>query len=128
VTTVIRIGVGVILVAHGLVHLLYLSSEAADPGYPFTLEQSFLPEATRRPAAYAILAATLAAFALLGLAVMGVPGLAGVWVPLAIAAAGLSLALLVAFWDTRLLAGVAIDLAIILVAVSRPDWTDWIAT
>ena len=39
-------------------------------------------------------------------------------------AAAVSLALLVAFWDTRLLAGVAIDLALAAVAVTRPEWTD----
>ena len=69
--------------------------DPADPGYPFTLKQSLLPDATRRPVAYALLAATVAAFTFLGLAILGVPGLAGVWAPLAIAAAGASLALLV---------------------------------
>ncbi len=102
--------------------------DPADPGYPFTLKQSLLPDATRRPVAYALLAATVAAFTLLGLAILGVPGLAGVWAPLAIAAAGASLALLVVFWDVRLLAGVAIALAIIVVAVSHPGWTDRIAS
>ena len=126
-TTLIRIVVGVILVAHGLVHLLYLTSEADDARYPFTLEQSWLPDAARRPVAYLLLGATVAAFALLGLALWGVPGLAGVWAPLAITAAAVSLALLIAFWDTRLLAGVAIDLALVAVAVTQPGWTDRIA-
>ena len=127
-TTLIRIVVGVILVAHGLVHLLYLTSDAQDPNYPFTLEQSFLPHTARRPVAYLLLGATVAVFALLGLAVWGLPGLAGVSAPLAIAAAGASLALLIAFWDTRLLTGVAIDLVLVAIAVSRPEWTDRITT
>jgi hypothetical protein len=127
-TTLIRIVVGVILVAHGLVHLLYLSSEADDPAYPFTLEQSWLPEAARRPVAYLLLGGTVAAFALLGLAIWGVPGLAAAWAPIAVTAAAVSLALLIAFWDTRLLAGIAIDLALITIALYRPDWTDRIAT
>jgi hypothetical protein len=128
VTTVLRIVVGVILIAHGLVHLLYISSDAADPGYPFTLEQSLLPEEIRRPVAHVLVAATVAAFVLLGLAILGTPGLAGAWAPLAMIAAGVSLALLIAFWDTRLLAGVAIDLAIVLIAAAQPEWTDRIAS
>ncbi len=127
-STLLEIVVGVVLLAHGLVHLLYVSSEAKDRSYPFTLEDSLLPEAARRPLAYVLLGATVAAFALLGLAVWGVPGLAGVWAPLAVAAAVASLALLVAFWDTRLLAGVAIDLAVVAIAFARPEWTDRIAT
>ena len=127
-STLIKIVVGVILLAHGLVHLLYLSSDAGDASYPFTLEDSLLPEALRRPIAYPLLGATVAAFALLALAIWGVPGLAGLWAPLAIAAAAVSLALLVVFWDTRLLAGVAIDLAVVAIAAYRPDWTDRIAS
>jgi hypothetical protein len=47
---------------------------------------------------------------------------------IAIAAAGASLVLLIAFWDTRLLAGVAIDLALLAIALGRPDWIERIAT
>ena len=114
----IRVVLGVILVAHGLVHLLYLTSDAQDPSYPFTLEQSAIPDAARRPVAYLLLGATVAAFTLLGLAISGLPGLANVWAPLAIAAASASLALLIAFWDTRLLTGVAIDVVLVVIALS----------
>ena len=127
-STLIRVVVGVILVAHGLVHLLYLTLDAQDPSYPFTLERSVLPEAARRPVAYLLLGASVAAFALLGLAISGLPILADVWAPLAIAAASASLALLIAFWDTRLLTGVAIDLVLVVIAVSRPEWTDRLTT
>jgi hypothetical protein len=127
-STLIKIVLGMILLAHGLVHLLYLSTDARDASYPFTLENSLLPEAARRPVAYLLLGATVAAFALLGLAIWGLPGLAGLWAPLAIAAAAVSLALLITFWDTRLLAGVAIDLALVVFAVTRPEWTDRITT
>ena len=117
----IRVVLGVILVAHGLVHLLYLTSDAQDPSYPFTLEQSVIPDAARRPVAYLLLGATVAAFTLLGLAISGLPGLANVWAPLAIAAASASFALLIAFWDTRLLTGVAIDVVLVVIALSRPE-------
>ncbi|WP_277949576.1 hypothetical protein [Cellulomonas sp. WB94] len=37
-----------------------------------------------------------------------------------------SLAVLIAFWDTQLLLGVAIDVAAVVAAVARPGWTSWI--
>ena len=121
----IRVVVGLLLAAHGLVHLLYLAPEARNPSYPFTLEDSWLvPGAARRPLALALLAATIAAFGLLALAVWGVPGLAHQWPALAIAGASSSLALLIAFWDARLLFGVALDAALIAAAVIRPEWVE----
>lgn len=63
-------------------------------------------------------------FGLLGLAVWGVPGLASIWPVLVIVAAVASLAVLVVFWDRRLLWGVTIDVALIVVALWRPGWTD----
>jgi hypothetical protein len=86
------------------------------------------PEAPRRPVAYGFLSATVAPFAVLGLAVWGVPGLASAWEPLALTAAAVSLALLIAVRDTRLFRRRAIDLALIAIAVTRPDWTGRIAT
>lgn len=87
-----------------------------------------IPDAARRPVAYLLLGATVAAFTLLGLAIWGLPGLVDVWAPLAVAAASASLVLLISFWDARLLAGVAIDLVLVVIAVSRPEWTDRITT
>lgn len=50
--TVTRIVAGLLLIAHGLVHLLYLVSEPDDESYPFTLRDSWLvPESARRPVA-----------------------------------------------------------------------------
>jgi len=123
--TVIRIVAGLLLVAHGLVHLLYLTPEAEDKKYPFTLRESWLvPETARRPVAIILIAGTIVFFALLGLAVWGVPVLSGAWPALALAAALTSLALLVAFWDLQLITGVIIDLGLIAIALMRPGWTD----
>jgi hypothetical protein len=125
VNTVTRIVVGLLLIAHGLVHLLYLVSEPDDESYPFTLRESWLvPERGRRPLAVSLIVATITFFTLLGLAVWGVPGLSGVWPALAIVAASSSLALLIAFWDAWLTIGVGIDVALIVIAVTRPGWTD----
>jgi hypothetical protein len=123
-STLIRVVAGVLLVAHGLVHLLYLVPAPADKSFPFTLDESWLvPENARRPVAVALIAATIVSFALLGLAVWGVPVLAGAWPGIAVAAAATSLALLIAFWDAQLTFGVVLDLAIIAIALTRPDWT-----
>ena len=121
----IRIAVGLLLIAHGLVHLLYLVPKKDDPSFPVTLKESWLvPEAVRRPGGIVLLAATVAAFALLGLAVWGVPGLSGAWPLIAIVAAALSLTLLAAFWNSHLIAGIGIDLALIALAATRPEWVE----
>jgi len=124
---VLRIVVGLLLLAHGLVHLLYFVTNADDVKFPFTITSSWLvPEPARRPVAIVLVAVTIAAFALLGLAVWGVPGLAAIWPLLAVVGSVASLAVLIAFWDTQLLLGVAIDAAVVVVAVVRPAWTSWI--
>ncbi len=119
----VRMVLGVLLVAHGLVHLLWLAP-SDDPAWPFRLDRSWLlSEATRKPVAVVLIAPIVAGFALLGLAVWGVPGLASIWPILAIGAAVASLAALVLFWDRQLLLGVAIDVALIVVALWHPAWT-----
>lgn len=55
------------------------------------------------------MAAAVAGFTLLALAVWSVPGLSDVWPAIAIVAFSLSLAMLIAFWDVRLSFGIAID-------------------
>jgi len=121
---VIRVVTGVLLLAHGLVHLLYLAQDVPE----FSIQDSWLvPESARRPVALALIAATIAAFAVLALAVWGVPGLSAAWPILAIVASTFSLVLLVAFWDTRVMLGVIIDIALITLAVTQPSWTQHVA-
>ena len=120
----VRIVLVGLLVAHGLVHLMWFAPND-DPAWPFRLDRSWpMSEATRKPVAIALVALVVAGFALLGLAVWGVPGLASNWPGLAIGAAGVSLATLVLFWDRQLLWGVAIDVSLIVVGLWRPGWTD----
>lgn len=65
----VRIVLGVRLVAHGLVHLLWLA-QSDDPAWPFRLDRSWLvSEATRKHVAVVLIALIVAGFALLGLAV-----------------------------------------------------------
>jgi len=120
----VRIVVSVLLAAHGLVHLLYFVTNADDPRWPFTVERSWLvPEAARRTVAVVLVAVTVAAFVLLGLAVMGVPGLRSVWPALAVVGSAASLTTLLVFWNAQLVAGIAIDAVVLVLAVWRPEWT-----
>src|SRR3972149_1620871 len=58
--TLLRIVIGVLLVAHGLVHLLYLTPDVPN----FSLDRSWLvPETASRPAALVLMWATGAALA-----------------------------------------------------------------
>ena len=117
----VRVVVGVLLLAHGLVHLLYLAPDVPE----FSIGRSWLlPAPARRPVARVLMAATVAAFTLAALAVWGVPGLSGIWPALTIGACLLSMALLAAFWDTVLVIGIGIDVALLAVAVTRPEWAD----
>ena len=122
--TLVRIVLGVLLVAHGLVHLLWFAPNQ-DPAWPFRLDRSWLlPEEARRPVAVILVALVVVGFALLGLDVWGAPGLVSIWPGLAIGAAVASLTALVLFWDRQLLLGVAIDVALVVVALWRPGWAD----
>ena len=121
--TLIRIVVGVLLIAHGLVHLLYVADDVPE----FTLERSWVvPEPLNRPVGLALMSATVAGFVLVGLAVWGVPGLSTAWPALTVVAAIVSLVLLIAFWNTRLIFGVLLNVALIAVALVRPGWTEQI--
>jgi len=72
----VRVVAGVLLLAHGLVHLLYLAQDVPE----FSIEESWLvPESARPRVALALIAATIAGFAVLALAVWGVPGLSMAW-------------------------------------------------
>lgn len=121
---VLRIVAGTLVVAHGLIHLMWFLPND-DPAWPFRLDRSrLLPDELRKPVATVLVALVVAGFALLGLAVWGVPGLAAIWPVPAIGAATASIAVLVLFWDRQLVLGVAIDLAIIAIALWQPGWTD----
>lgn len=117
----LRLAAGVVLVAHGLVHLLYQADDVDE----FSLDNGwFIPEASRRPVSVVMMGATVAGFVLVALAVWGVPGLRSIWPALLLVGAALSLVLLISFWSWSLVFGALIDIVLIAVAVVRPDWTD----
>ncbi|KAB7740645.1 hypothetical protein GA707_19020 [Nostocoides sp. F2B08] len=118
---VLRVLVGVLLVAHGLVHLLYLASDVTE----FSLDRSWLvPEAGRRPVAYVLMAATIVAFVLVALCVWQVAGLTSAWPTITVIAAGLSTVLLLLFWNWHLVFGLVINAALVVGAVVRPAWLE----
>ena len=122
-TVVIRVVAGILLIAHGLVHLLYLVDDVSE----FRLEDSWLvPDNASRPVAITLMTATIVASVLVGLEIWGVPRLSSIWDMYTVAAAVTSLALLFAFWGNRLVFGVALDVALIAVVVMRPEWTQQI--
>ena len=117
----LRIVGGGLLIAHGLVHLLYVADDVGE----FTLDDSWLiPEASRHSIGVVLMWATVAAFGLLGFAVWGVPGLVSIWPIVAVVASLLSFVLLVAFWNWSLVFGVVIDVVVLCVAVLQPGWTE----
>jgi len=120
----LRIVAGTLLIAHGLVHLLYVTPDADDPKYPFTLKTSWLvPESARRPVAYVLMILTIVGFVLVAFSVWGVPGIVDAWRVFLIVAPLCSLALLIAFFDVQLLFGIALDVVMIVIAVLQPSWT-----
>ena len=117
---VLRGLVGLLLVAHGLVHLLYLAKDAPE----FSTETSWLvPKAWRRPVAGTLTGATVVGFALLGWELgrarttgrLAGRGDHGQW---RIGAADGRLL------PPRLLLGLAIDAALVAVALTQPGWSE----
>lgn len=117
----IRALVGILLLAHGLVHLLYLADDVPE----FSLDRSWLvPDAARRPLGLGLVVATTLAFAVLALAVWTVPGVSAVWPTVAVVACLFSVVLLTLFWTRHLMFGVAIDIALVAIATNRPSFLE----
>jgi hypothetical protein len=113
----VKLVIGLFLLAHGLVHLLYLAPRPPDdPRYPFVPETAWITRSLGMNAGAAKAAARTGAVVVA--AVLGIAGIAlivgaGLWTTMAVLGAVISLALLIAFYDPWLTLGVAIDLAII---------------
>jgi len=131
----LRIIVGIFIVLHGLVHLLYLGHglrlfELADLAWP---DSSWLFSALLGQAAIRWLAAIACALATLGFVAGGVGILAGQgwWRPLVVGSAAFSAAIWILFWNGTLqkladqgLIAILINGAI-LIAVLVFSWPDF---
>jgi hypothetical protein len=119
------------LLAHGAIHASFLSprppATASGPTWPFELARSWvltplgLQPQTTRLLGLALVAATIAAFALAALATAGVIS-ADLWGPASAAGAVASVVLLVLFFQPWLALGVLIDLGL-LWAVLVAGWS-----
>jgi hypothetical protein len=127
----IRLLFAAFLLAHGAIHAAFLSprpaATAGGPEWPFELGRSWVltplglrPESTR-VLGTALVAATVATFALAALSTAGVIA-TGLFAPAMAAGAVASLALLVLFFQPWLALGVLIDLGL-LWAVLVAGWS-----
>ena len=113
----IRLVTGLFLIAHGLVHLLYLAPRPeTDPNYPFVPEERWLARAIGlQPSTAKAIAGALAVACAIAFVIAGISLLASaeVWEPAAVVASLISLVLMLLFFHPWLMLGIAIDVAII---------------
>jgi hypothetical protein len=119
---------GLFLAAHGLIHLGYVApAPTSAPNYPFNLSESWLittvglDGSTVRMVGIALSVLIAVGFALSGLAAGGIVVPQGWGLPLTVASAIASLLLLLIFWHTWLVLGVAIDIALLFALL----WLGW---
>ncbi|HEX6230809.1 MAG TPA: hypothetical protein VF029_03775 [Actinomycetota bacterium] len=113
----LRIVVGLFLIAHGLVHLLYLGPRPEDdPRFPFVPEDRWFARAVGlEPGGAKAVAGGIAIACALVLLVSGIALFvdADLWEPTAAIGAVISLVVLLLFFHRWLLIGIAIDVAIL---------------
>jgi hypothetical protein len=116
---------GFFFILHGLVHAGYLTPKPNDPNYPFTFDDGWFASMAGEPArvvGYILAAVTVLSFIVAGLAMMGVPGLDWMLKWAVVVGSVASLALLLLFWHTWLVLGVAIDV-VLLYGIFFLKWT-----
>jgi hypothetical protein len=127
---ILRLLLAAFLLAHGLVHALYLAPRPTDEGgasWPFTLDRSWilgplgLDTGTMRILGLALIAVTIAGFALAAVAALGI-ATETLWVPAVTIGTISSLALLGIFFQPWLVLGVVIDVALLWIVVML-DWS-----
>jgi len=111
-SVLVRIAIGVLLVVHGIAHVQI----ARVWGERETASSWLAGEADTLGTVLSAVA--LASFVLAGLAVFA--GL-GVWRPLAVAGACVSLITIALFWDRKMALGIAVDVGILLALL----WAKW---
>lgn len=112
-----RVILGAFLVAHGLVHLLYVTpGPKDDPAHPFVPGSRWIVRAVGiAPGTAKAVAGAMAVLSAVLFAVAGIAALAdaSMWQPTAVVASVCSLVLMLLFFHPWLLIGIAIDVAII---------------
>ena len=124
-----RLALAGFLLAHAAVHLGYVSRRppaTGGPTWPFELGRSWLltplgvDPGLARAVGTALTLATIVAFVVAALAAAGL--VAGAWLPAIVAGTAASVVLLIVFFHPWLLLGVAIDVALLWVALGQ-GWT-----
>lgn len=112
---------GVLMIAHGLIHVLWLTPAPADPKWPFTTSHSpllpFASASVLRPLAWVLVVVIVAGYVAAALGLFGVPGLAAIWGKLAIGASVVSLIACAIFWNNQFVTAPILDIAIIVAVV-----------
>ena len=113
----VRVIVGLFLIAHGLIHLLYVTPPPKDdPSYPFVPETRWFARAAGLepgPAKGVARALAIACVALFVIAGIGLLANADLWKAAAVGGSAVSLVLMLLFFHPWLVLGIAIDVAII---------------
>jgi hypothetical protein len=138
----VRILFSVFLIAHGLIHMSLATVPTPKPGemhtpfYPswwradtdstWPILRMGLNAQAARTLGWLLWLLVTVVYALAGLGLLGVPGLNTIWQPLTVGASVASLALLILYWHSWLVFGVALD--IFLLAGVYAGWlTRWFA-
>jgi hypothetical protein len=119
-----KIFYGLFIIAHGLIHASYLTPKPEDPKYPFYFDKGWfgnLVGTMVTPIGKILVVLTVVFFALAGLGLMGVPGLANFSRQLLIAGSIASLLVLVLYWHPWLILGIVIDV-VVLYGVLKLGW------
>ena len=117
---------GIFLIAHGLVHAGLFA--APDPSDPESSPATFFTSTARswffnrlemaaasvqRTGIILVVLSTLG-FVIVGLGILGVPGVSEIWRAMSVVSASVSLLLLIIFWHPWLVVGVLIDILVLL--------------
>jgi len=121
---------GGFLLAHGLIHVMFVTPAPASAGtdggaaWPFDMARSWLVTAANldlgpvRLLGAALVVVVAGSFVLAGLATVGVVVPSGWWPPLVLVSATASVGLLAVFFNPQLVLGLAIDAALVWVVVT----------
>jgi hypothetical protein len=116
----VRFLFGALLLAHGAVHFMWLMPEPDDPKWPFRWRSPWMPSVPAqklRGPGTAVIALLFLGYAVAALGVWGVPFLAAVWVPAAVLASVLSVAITAVLWNNNFIANPIIDALIVAAAL-----------
>ncbi len=124
-TLLARLLIGGFLIAHGLVHGLYLTPpKEDDPSWAFHLDRSWLLSRLRvRPSAWRPIGITLCVVTIAALVLSGLGVFFGVeaWRLFAVAGAAVGIVLFVLYWHRWLWIGLLLNAAILVALL----WASW---